>query len=72
MRVTGTVRTLVASVTMTLAVWTKARCPECDRLVVSFPGSHRIETRRTQTPTGRGPVMACQRCKTLLEVISHG
>lgn len=72
MRVTGTVRTLVASVTMTLVAWTKARCPECNRLVASFPGSHRLETRQVDEPSGRGLVMACQRCSALLEVISHG
>ena len=72
MTITGAFRA-VASVTLSIvASWTRAHCPECRRLVVSFPGEHLLETRVVAEPTGRGPVLACQRCRTLLEVIPHG
>lgn len=72
MTITGAFRA-VASVTLSIvAAWTRARCPKCNRLVCSFPGEHVLETRPVREPSGRGPVMACQRCSTLLEVIAHG
>ena len=75
MRVTGTVRTLVASVTMTLAAYTRVLCPECSGFLCSMPGRRAVEPRTISSEadqSGRGIAVPCRRCKSLVEVISHG
>lgn len=64
-----------ASMTMTASVtFTDARCPNCKRLVMSVPGAGVLDVRavpNNAARSGRGPVVGCARCKTLVEVIAH-
>jgi phage FluMu protein Com len=70
--------TVLASVTVTITayvvVYTDVRCPNCNRRVMSLPGvplldvrAHRAESDRL----GRGAVVRCERCKSLVEAIPH-
>ncbi len=55
-------------------VFTDARCPKCRRLVMAIPGLPTIEVRTVASNSdrsGRGRVVDCRRCSTLLEVIEH-
>jgi phage FluMu protein Com len=54
--------------------FTDVRCPKCQSLVMALPGATIVEVyiRLTnQDRTGRGPVVACRRCKHLVEAIPH-
>jgi hypothetical protein len=70
--------TLVASVTVTIThvvvVYYDVRCPNCNRRVMSLPGRPPVDTvahRAEHERTGRGPVVSCARCKTLVEAVPH-
>ncbi|HLB55143.1 MAG TPA: hypothetical protein VJK71_08545 [Gemmatimonadales bacterium] len=67
-------RVALCTVTVTaVAVYTDARCPGCQRLIMAIPGLVTLEVRRVATTTdrsGRGRVVTCKRCG-LCEVIEH-
>lgn len=57
-----------------MATYTYARCPSCDRLIMAIPGKWDVETRPRPTSaqwSGRGPVVVCKRCGEYVEVIVH-
>lgn len=67
----------VALTTLTVVratiVYTDARCV-CNRRVMSIPGVVTIEVRVVKSDndrSGRGRVVHCKRCSSLLEVIEH-
>ena len=57
----------LVSLTVTAVVYSEARCCSCNRKLMEVPG---IPTVRevTGNGTGRGPVVVCKRCSTMLEV----
>lgn len=69
----------VALVSLTVmendTVYSDARCPQCNRKLMSMPGEPPLEVRAPRLHghrlTGRGPVTVCPRCSTLCEVVSH-
>jgi uncharacterized protein with PIN domain len=70
--------TVLASVTVTITafvvVYTDVRCPNCNRRVMSLPGRHAIRAlahRSESDRQGRGAVVRCERCKSLVEAIPH-
>jgi hypothetical protein len=70
--------TVLASVTVTITafvvVYTDVRCPKCNRRVMSLPGSPLLDVRAHSGEAdrlGRGVVVACGRCKALIEAIPH-
>lgn len=69
--------TLTASVYITArlaAVFTDAHCPDCNRRLMAIPGRPTIECRTVKSDadrSGRGRVVACKRCSSLVEVIEH-
>ena len=80
MRITGTSphwHRMVALVSLTVAVvvaYTRAVCPHCGKLLYLVPGDFTIVRRklnRVVDGSGRGRVVSCRRCSTLLEVVEH-
>lgn len=70
--------TVLASVTITVTtvvvVYYDVRCPRCNRRVMSLPGRPPVDTvahRAEHERTGRGAVVACPKCKSLVEAIPH-
>ena len=67
----------VALTTLTVAgavCFTDARCV-CGRRVMAVPGRVTLEVRRVATEqdrSGRGRVIKCHRCRSLVEIIEHG
>lgn len=58
-------------------VFTDARCPDCDKILMFVPGVVIVEVRPVRTiadRSGRGRVVRCpnDRCKHYAEVIEHG
>lgn len=55
-------------------IWTRAKCPKDNRIVMVIPGPHIVETRIIATSadrSGRGRIVRCEQCSTLVEVIEH-
>jgi len=54
-------------------LYSVVRCPECDRRIMDVPGDPHIETRTVDPDraSGRGRVVSCKRCSSLIEVIEH-
>lgn len=57
-------------------VFTDARCPDCDRIIMFVPGVVTLEVRPCRTidqRSGRGRVVRCpnDRCRHYAEVIEH-
>lgn len=72
---TVTVVSVSLTVTASAVVYTDARCPKCGKMLAAVPGSDRIGTYVRDSATdrsGRGVVVSCGRCKSLVEVIRHG
>lgn len=71
------VRETVAFVTLTVtasAIFTDARCPACNRIVMLVPGVIDIEVRSVQGPSGASGehrVVPCKRCGSYCEVREH-
>lgn len=67
----------VAVVSLTLATavpFTEVRCL-CARRVMTVPGLVAVEVRKIRGDaerSGRGRILSCPRCRSLLEVIEHG
>lgn len=54
--------------------YTVARCPDCDRKLMTIPGEVMVEVRKLRAagrPTGMGRVLSCKRCAELCEVIER-
>jgi hypothetical protein len=66
---------VLVSLTITASVvYTDVRCI-CNRRVMSVPGVVAVEVRVVKSDadrSGRGRVLSCKRCSSLLEVIEHG
>jgi hypothetical protein len=64
------------TVRATLAFYTNLKCPSCSRVVIAVPGDGaRVELRVARTVSersGRGPVVSCKRCSSLVEIVTHG
>jgi hypothetical protein len=60
----------------TVAFYTNLKCPSCERVVIAVPGDGaKVELRVARTVaerSGRGPVLSCKRCSSLIEIIAHG
>jgi hypothetical protein len=58
---------------MRAVCYSVVRCPECDRRIMDVPGKPLILTRLVDAnhASGRGRVVACKRCKNLVEVIEY-
>jgi hypothetical protein len=55
-------------------IYTDARCPTCNRRVMSVPGTMTLDVRvvaNDAARSGRGRVVGCKRCATLCEIIEH-
>lgn len=56
-------------------VYSDVRCPNCTRVVMAVPGlGSNVEARTVRdsaSRSGRGPVVSCKRCKSLVEVVTH-
>lgn len=65
----------LCSLTVTRAiVFTDARCPGCNRKLMAIPGVVSVESRLVRTNdqrSGRGRVVSCRRCSSLVEIIEH-
>jgi uncharacterized protein with PIN domain len=72
---TATLTLTSVAYTVRLAVtFTDVRCPDCNRKLMAIPGSPRIERRTVKNDaerSGRGRVVSCRRCSSLVEVIEH-
>ena len=66
-RVTLTVLTVT---TRAAVAYAEVRCPMCDRLILEVPTPHRVLARPVTRGqySGRGVVLSCGRCRTLIEV----
>lgn len=80
MRLTGTSphwHRMVALVSLTVVMsvtYTEARCPKCARQIMAVPGVGVLHVRQVANNadrSGRGPVVACNRCGTLCEVVEY-
>ncbi len=70
--------TVTVSITVSqraFPVYTDARCPHCNRRIMSLPGSPILEPKIVENEaarSGRGIAVACPSCRRLVEVIVHG
>jgi len=75
MRVLGLAEKVYVSLTVVAqVVYTIVRCPDCRRFLMSVPGEVPHEVRRLMSEaegSGRGRILACQRCARLCEIIEH-
>lgn len=67
---------VAARVTMTVvairaAFYSVVRCPNCSRRIMDVPGKPLILARVVESASGRGRVVSCKRCKSLVEVIEY-
>jgi phage FluMu protein Com len=69
---------LLASVTVTVTayvvVYYDVRCPKCHRVVMCLPNRPPVDTvahRAVSDRLGKGAVVACPKCKALVEAIPH-
>ncbi len=70
----STVALVSLTVTARAFSYTDVHCPKCNRRVLALPGSHLLEVRLVASESersGRGAVVSCRRCKSLVEAISH-
>jgi hypothetical protein len=69
-------RVVTHAVRATVAFYTNLKCPSCERVVIAVPGDGaKVELRVARTVaerSGRGPVLSCKRCSSLIEIIAHG
>jgi hypothetical protein len=67
---------VTTAVRATVAFYTNLKCPSCERVVIAVPGDGaKVELRVARTVaerSGRGPVLSCKRCSSLIEIIAHG
>jgi hypothetical protein len=72
-RASVTVANVMVTLTVTAGIiFTDARCI-CGRRIMSIPGHVTVEVRRVTEAerSGRGRVVSCRRCSSLVEVIEH-
>lgn len=65
--------TVSLTVTARAVVYTSVRCP-CGRLIMAIPGTVVAEPRivaNNNARSGRGRVVECRRCQSLVEIIEH-
>jgi hypothetical protein len=65
---------VTVTVTAIVVVYYDVRCPRCNRRVMSLPGRPPVDTlahRGEHERSGRGPVVACPKCKALIEAVPH-
>lgn len=67
----------LASLTVTagaIFVYTPVRCPKCNKRVMDIPGNPILEVRVVKSEnerSGRGPVVSCRKCHSLIEAVAH-